>query len=137
MRDLVHPHAPRVPRDPRASCASCVRPAPRVRPTCAPRTVRVPRATLGDSCIVFAPRNASAIFVFDPERGTVEGGYRLFEKPITAYKSTTIPVFTTYAHSSRTKLCLCHFLKNKSIQICKQYDAPSSQKVLPFQFLSA
>ena len=51
---------------------------------------------------------------------------RLFVKPITAYKSTTIPVLRTYAHSSRTKLCLCHFLESKSIQICKQYDAPSS-----------
>ena len=69
------PCAPRVPRAPRAPCASCVRPAPRVRPTCAPRPVRVPRATLGDGRIVFAPRNASSIFVFDPERGTVDGGW--------------------------------------------------------------
>ena len=66
------PCAPRVPRAPRAPCVSCVRPAPRVRPTCAPPPVRVPRTTIGDDPIVFAPRNASSIFVFDPERGTVE-----------------------------------------------------------------
>ena len=52
-----------------------MRHAPRVRPTSAPRPVRVPRATLGDGRIVFAPRNASSIFVFDPERGTVDGGW--------------------------------------------------------------
>ena len=56
-------------------CASCVRPAPRVSNTCAPRAMRVPRATLGDGRIVFAPSNASSIFVFDPERGTIDGGW--------------------------------------------------------------